>query len=121
MAKSRNLMAKSRNKFDKSTKTSCTYQLTFKPSCFMQTMQVHPKALECIFSIMICNLEGSRPEIGGGGATDVRAIDTNPGTEDTSMGRVREGDCPLSSGGYGGSPPEKFRFLECQRSNLRPS
>ena len=53
MTKSRNLMAKSRNKFDKLTKTSCIYQLTLNPSCFLQTMQVHKKKpLKFIFTIL---------------------------------------------------------------------
>ena len=49
-------MAKSRNKFDKLTKTSCIYQLTFNPSYFMQTMQVHKKGFKVHFYYFIFDL-----------------------------------------------------------------
>ena len=51
------------------------------------------------------------------GVTDVCAIDTHPSTEGTNMGRVREGNSPLSSGGYGGSVPD-FRVSEKQSEAL---
>ena len=103
-------MAKSRNKFDKPTKTSCTYQLTFNPSCSMQTMQVHQKALECIFSIMICNLEGSRPDMKKVGSLMFMPSIRTLVQKAQAWGEYERGMAPSHQGGTGGLPRKNLDF-----------